>query len=107
LAGWTVEFWKQDNKSPIYDWLIDQPPKVQARFLHVFELLEERGIQLGMPHVKYIKAILWTELRPYHAIRTHRVVGGVRFNQSGVKRQHGNKAFEEMLIERKSFVACD
>jgi hypothetical protein len=51
--------------------------------------------------------ILWTELRPYHAIRTHRVVGGVRFNQSGVKRQHGNKAFEEMLIERKSFVACD
>lgn len=59
MADWTVEFWRQDEKSPSYDWLINQPPKVQARFLHVFELLEERGIQLGMPHIKHIKGKIY------------------------------------------------
>jgi phage-related protein len=73
LAGWTVEFWKQDNKSPIYDWFIDQPPKVQARCLHVFELLEERGIQLGMPHVKYIKGKLY-EIRVEQDTNTYRIL---------------------------------
>jgi phage-related protein len=59
VTNWTVEFWRQDEKSPSYDWLIYQPPKVQARFLHVFELLEERGIQLGMPHVRHIKGKIY------------------------------------------------
>jgi phage-related protein len=59
VTDWTVEFWRQDEKSPSYDWLIYQPPKVQARFLHVFELLEERGIQLGMPHIRHIKSKIY------------------------------------------------
>lgn len=73
MAAWTVEFWRQDEKSPSYDWLIAQPPKVQARFLHVFELLEERGIQLGMPHIKHIKGKIY-EIRVEQDANTYRLL---------------------------------
>jgi phage-related protein len=59
VTDWKVEFWKQDDKSPSYEWLTCQLPKVQARFLHVFELLEERGIQLGMPHIRHIRGKIY------------------------------------------------
>jgi phage-related protein len=73
VAAWTVEFWRQDEKSPSYDWLINQPPKVQARFLHVFELLEERGIQLGMPHIKHIKGKIY-EIRVEQDTNAYRLL---------------------------------
>jgi phage-related protein len=73
VAGWNVEFWRQEEKSPSYDWLIYQPPKVQARFLHVFELLEERGIQLGMPHVRHIKGKIY-EIRVEQDTNTYRLL---------------------------------
>jgi phage-related protein len=73
VAAWTVEFWRQDEKSPSYDWLIKQPPKVQARFLHVFELLEERGIQLGMPHIKHIKGKIY-EIRVEQDTNAYRLL---------------------------------
>jgi phage-related protein len=73
VAVWTVEFWRQDEKSPSYDWLISQPPKVQARFLHVFELLEERGVQLGMPHIKQIKGKIY-EIRVEQNTNAYRLL---------------------------------
>jgi phage-related protein len=73
VAAWTVEFWRQDEKSPSYDWLVNQPPKVQARFLHVFELLEERGIQLGMPHIKHIKGKIY-EIRVEQDTNAYRLL---------------------------------
>jgi phage-related protein len=73
VAAWTVEFWRQDEKSPSYDWLINQPSKVQARFLHVFELLEERGIQLGMPHIKHIKGKIY-EIRVEQDTNAYRLL---------------------------------
>jgi hypothetical protein len=65
------------------------------------------GYENYMIKTLYPPSILWTELWRDKAVRTHSVVGGIGLNQSWVKRQHGNKAFKEMLIERKSFVACD
>lgn len=73
MTGWNVEFWRQNEKSPSYNWLIDQPPKVQARFLHVFELLEERGIQLGMPHIRHIKGKIY-EIRVEQDTNTYRLL---------------------------------
>lgn len=73
MSAWTVEFWRQDEKSPSYDWLINQLPKVQARFTHIFELLEERGIQLGMPHVRHIKDKIY-EIRVEQDTNTYRLL---------------------------------
>mgnify|MGYP003549387130 CR=1 FL=1 len=73
MTDWKVEFWKQDDKSPSYEWLICQLPKVQARFLHVFELLEERGIQLGMPHIRHIKGKIY-EIRVEQDTNTYRIL---------------------------------
>ena len=73
VTDWKVEFWKQDEKSPSYDWLILQLPKVQARFLHVFELLEERGIQLGMPHIRHIRGKIY-EIRVEQDTNTYRIL---------------------------------
>jgi phage-related protein len=53
MADWSIEFYVLENdESPIATWYDSQNSKVQAKLLHVFELLEELGIEVGMPHVK-------------------------------------------------------
>jgi phage-related protein len=53
MADWSIEFYVLENdESPIATWYDAQNSKVQAKLLHVFELLEELGIEVGMPHVK-------------------------------------------------------
>jgi phage-related protein len=53
MAEWLVEFYTLENEeSPVADWYAAQASKVQAKLLWTFELLEELGIEVGMPHVK-------------------------------------------------------
>lgn len=53
MAEWLIEFYTLKNEeSPIADWYLAQASKVQAKLLWTFELLEELGIEVGMPHVK-------------------------------------------------------
>ncbi len=40
--------------------LLTMPPDIQARFLRIAELLEERGPHaVGMPHVRHLEGKLW------------------------------------------------
>jgi phage-related protein len=53
MTEWSVEFYTLENEeSPVADWYAAQGSKVQAKLLWTFELLEELGIEVGMPHVK-------------------------------------------------------
>jgi phage-related protein len=53
MDDWSIEFYALENdESPLADWYTAQSTKVQAKFLRTFELLEDLGIEIGMPHVK-------------------------------------------------------
>jgi phage-related protein len=55
MAEWSIEFYAlEDEASPVADWYAAQSPKVQAKLLWTFELLEELGIEVGMPYVKFL-----------------------------------------------------
>lgn len=49
---WTVELLPQAERE-----LLAMPPDIQAQFVRIAELLEERGAQdVGMPHVRPLEA---------------------------------------------------
>jgi phage-related protein len=53
MAEWSIEFYTLANEeSPVADWYAAQGSKVQAKLLWMFDLLEELGIEVGMPYVK-------------------------------------------------------
>lgn len=52
---WTVELLPQAERE-----LIAMPPDIQAHFVRIAELLEERGAHdVGMPHVRPLEGKLW------------------------------------------------
>jgi phage-related protein len=60
--AWRVEFYTDARgRSPALNFLQSLPKKEQAELLRVIDLLQEFGVQLGMPHARPI-AGLW-ELR--------------------------------------------
>jgi phage-related protein len=60
---WNVEFYESANgKFPVEEFIDSLEVKSQARIARTLDLLEEFGIELGMPYTKYIEKQLW-ELR--------------------------------------------
>ena len=50
MTGWSIEFYTDgEAKSPVTEWFEAQDAKTQAKLLWVFDLLEESGIDVGMP----------------------------------------------------------
>jgi phage-related protein len=61
---WRIVFYKDARgHSPIKEYLNDLPVAERAAVAEVFQLLQEFGTLLGMPHAKHIRGKLW-ELRP-------------------------------------------
>ena len=53
MPQWKIEFYRFENsKSLVYDWFLAQEPKVKARFAQIFDLLQDKGISVGMPYVR-------------------------------------------------------
>ena len=51
--NWEVVFYSlPSGNQPVLSWLGDQGPEVKASFARLFDLLEEKGTAVGMPHVK-------------------------------------------------------
>lgn len=51
--SWEVVFYTlPSGKQPVLSWLAHQAPEVRASFAQLFDLLEEKGTAVGMPHVK-------------------------------------------------------
>ena len=61
---WQIYFYEDHRgKSPVLDFINGLSPMDRARINNGLRLLEEFGIDLGMPHARRIEGRLW-ELRP-------------------------------------------
>ena len=62
---WRIEYYESNNKkeSPVKDFIESLNINIQAKLAHTLDLLEEFGTNLGLPHVKKLKASKLWELR--------------------------------------------
>jgi phage-related protein len=64
VTQWKVEFYQSPSGNPVvYDWFLQQESKVQARFAQIFDLLQDKGILVGMPYVRPIVNTKLYEIR--------------------------------------------
>jgi phage-related protein len=72
--AWLVEFYVDpDGNEPVKDFILAQSKGTIAEILHVFKLLREFNIGLGMPYVKKIDKSGLRELRIKHGPNIYRV----------------------------------
>lgn len=71
---WQVEFYiDSDGNEPVKDFILAQSKDTIAEILHVFKLLREFNIGLGMPYVKKIEKSGLRELRIKHSSNIYRI----------------------------------
>jgi phage-related protein len=70
-----VEYYTENGKSPVFDFISSLNHKHQAKILREIDLLAEFGFSLGLPHIKSIKNSdgLW-ELRIKHSSNNFRIL---------------------------------
>ena len=62
-----------EGKEPVKDFILAQPDGAIAEILHVFKLLREFNIKLGMPFVRKIDKSGLRELRIKHSSDLYRI----------------------------------
>ena len=71
---WQVEFYiDPDGYEPVKDFILTQSKDTIAEIIHVFKLLREFNIELGMPYVKKIDKSGLRELRIKHRSNIYRI----------------------------------
>jgi len=71
---WQVVFFMDTaGNEPIKDFILEQPDGAIAEIIHVFKLLREFNIQLGMPYVRKIDKSGLRELRIKHSSDLYRI----------------------------------
>jgi len=71
---WTVDLHEDAvGNVPVEDFLVGLPEKDRARIAWTINLLEEYGLQLGLPYVKHLRGKLW-ELRIRAGRRAYRII---------------------------------
>jgi phage-related protein len=72
--AWQVEFYiDSDGNEPVKDFILAQSKETIAEILHVFKLLREFNVGLGMPYVKKIDKSGLRELRIKHSSNIYRI----------------------------------
>ena len=61
------------GNEPVKDFILEQPDGAIAEILHVFKLLREFNIQLGMPYVRKIDRSGLREVRIKHSSDLYRI----------------------------------
>jgi phage-related protein len=71
---YSIEYYEEDGKFPVIDFLNTLNAKESAKILREIDLLEKYGFSLGMPYIKKIEGTsdLW-ELRIKHSSNIFRV----------------------------------
>ena len=68
-----IEYYIENNKSPVYEFISELNIKEQAKTLREIDLLSEFGLPLGFPHIsKMVGTDLW-ELRIKHSSNHFRI----------------------------------
>jgi phage-related protein len=71
---WTIEYYQSGNgKYPVEEFIDSLEKKSQARIARILDLLEEFGIDLGMPYARYLEKQLW-ELRVRLGRNRYRII---------------------------------
>ena len=71
---WQVVFYMdEEGNEPVKDFILAQPDGAIAEILHVFKLLREFNIKLGMPYVQKIDESGIRELRIKHSSDLYRI----------------------------------
>ena len=71
---WQIIFYSdEDGNEPVKDFILEQPDGAIAEILHVFKLLREFSINLGMPYVRKINKSGVRELRIKHSSDVYRI----------------------------------
>ena len=71
---WQVVFYQdKEGNEPVKDFILGQPDGAIAEILHVFKLLSQFNITLGMPYVRKIDKSGLRELRIKHGSDIYRI----------------------------------
>ena len=74
IAVWSIEYYQSEaGRSPVAEFIDSLEASAKARVARTLDLLEEFGIELGMPYAKHLEKQLW-ELRVRQARNRYRVI---------------------------------
>jgi phage-related protein len=60
MKKWKIEFYTTGSGHvPVRDFINEMPMKARAKIFHTLELVEEYGLLVGEPHIKYLEKDLW------------------------------------------------
>ncbi len=64
-SGWVITYYQspQNTKYPVYEFINTLDERAKSKVINTFDLLEEYGISLGLPHVKKLTGTELWELR--------------------------------------------
>ena len=71
---WFIEYYQSESsRYPVEDFIDSLDTKSRARVARTLDLLEEFGIDLGMPYARHLEKQLW-ELRVRHSRNRYRII---------------------------------
>ena len=71
---WNVEHYQSEaGKVPVAEFIDSVDAKSRAKIARTLDLLEEFGVDLGMPYARHLEKQLW-ELRIRHARNRYRII---------------------------------
>jgi phage-related protein len=71
---WHIEYYETaTGRSPVEEFVDSLDAKSKARIARTLDLLEEFGVDLGMPYARHLEKQLW-ELRVRHGKNRYRIV---------------------------------
>ncbi len=71
---WNIEYYQSGaGRFPVEDFVDSLDTKSKARIARTLDLLQEFGINLGMPYARYLEKQLW-ELRVRHGRSQYRII---------------------------------
>lgn len=57
---WSVDYYKQVNgRCPVEEWLDSVPLDARADIFRIFDLMEEHGLNVGMPYIRPIEGKIY------------------------------------------------
>jgi len=71
---WNIEYYQSETgRFPVVEFIESLDAKSGAKVARTLDLLEEFGINLGMPYARYLEKQLW-ELRIRHGRNRYRII---------------------------------
>ena len=71
---WNIEYYQSDaGRYPVAEFIDSLETAAKARVARILDLLEEFGIELGMPYARHLEKQLW-ELRVRQARNRYRII---------------------------------